>query len=297
MLRTTRFCGPALLIVLSLCVTSVPPTATAMSRKAPSGAEWPISDDAELVTGHASVVGGSLAEGSFFASLASVRDVRDNEIGECTGTVVAPDAVLTAGHCAENIRTNVLNPASGYSVATNSVDLAGATTEISGVSAVVVDPAFMPRRATGDAALLILSTPTTAPPVALASARTPPLHADTVGVIAGWGASFYGQTTLGARLQSANMLVKSGSWCSRHTANFALNSEICAIHPPRHAAGTCNGDSGGPLLVSISGDSGPVEFGLISRGSPVCSTNAPAIFTSARVVSAWVAAVITSISG
>src|ERR1700733_11353277 len=51
---------------------------------------------------HSAIVGGSLAEGSFFASLAFVRDVRGNEVGECAGTVVARDAVLTAGHCAED---------------------------------------------------------------------------------------------------------------------------------------------------------------------------------------------------
>ena len=49
---------------------------------------------------------------------------RGNEGGQCSGTVVAPNLVLTAGHCAEDMQTGVVNEASGYRVTTGNVDWA-----------------------------------------------------------------------------------------------------------------------------------------------------------------------------
>jgi hypothetical protein len=205
MQRASPFGDPALLTVLALCTIGITLAATTLALGVSSHTNPHTYRGHDLVAGHAAVVGGSAAEGPFFASLAFVRDARGDEVGECTGTVVARDAVLTAGHCAESILTGVRNPASGFVVATNSLNLASAATELSNVSSVLVDPAFKPLQGTGDAALLILSTPTTAPPLALASAKAPPLQAGTHGVIAGWGATSYGQVTLGTILQRANM--------------------------------------------------------------------------------------------
>jgi secreted trypsin-like serine protease len=248
----------------------------------------------ESVVAHSAIIGGSFAEGSSFASLAFVRDVRGDEAGECTGTVVAPDAVMTAAHCVENIRTGVLNPAAGYTIATGSVNLTSPTVQLSTVSQVVVDPLFRPLRATGDAALLILSTPTSAPAVVLPIAGSPGIRPGRLGVIAGWGAIFYGQRNLGARLRRADVVVRNASWCTRHARRFAPGSELCTIHPPRAGGGICNGDSGGPLLLNL-GDGNPVDVGIISRGSPTCSIKEPVVLTSTRSVSKWVAATLASL--
>jgi secreted trypsin-like serine protease len=122
--------------------------------------------------------------------MAYVLDFRGNEVGQCSGTVVAPNLILTAGHCAEDMQTGVVNEASGYQVTTGNVDWAAPETEkqVSGVTRVIPCPCFDRHTLVGDAALLQLSTPTTAPAVTLAS-RPPsgtPRVLTRVDVISAW---------------------------------------------------------------------------------------------------------------
>jgi V8-like Glu-specific endopeptidase len=120
---------------------------------------------------HIAVVGGQTAKPGTFPWMAYVVDVRGDDVGQCSGTVVAPNLVLTAGHCAEDLQTGVPNEASGYQVVTGNVDWGAPKTEkqVSGVTRVIICPCFDRRTDVGDVALLQLSTPTTAPVVTLAS--------------------------------------------------------------------------------------------------------------------------------
>src|SRR5580693_2461337 len=72
--------------------------------------------DRQRAAAHAAVIGGTPAASGEFPSLAEVLDVRGREIGQCTGTVIAPTLIMTAGHCAENVRTGVPDKASGFAV-------------------------------------------------------------------------------------------------------------------------------------------------------------------------------------
>src|ERR1700677_1150071 len=78
---------------------------------------------------HAAVIGGQAAAPGTFPWMAYILDLRGDEVGQCSGTVVAPNLVLTAGHCAENMQTGVVNEASGYRVATGNVDWAAPEAE------------------------------------------------------------------------------------------------------------------------------------------------------------------------
>ena len=92
------------------------------------------------------------------------------------GTVVAPNVVLTAGHCALDESTMSLYPPPQYGVVTGSLDWTDAATrQLSPVSRIVVYPGFLKITGSngiysdGDAALLELAVPTTAPAIPLAS--------------------------------------------------------------------------------------------------------------------------------
>ena len=54
---------------------------------------------------HAPIVDGRPAEPGRLPWLAYIEDRRGAGTGQCTGTVVAPNLVLTAGHCAEDVHT------------------------------------------------------------------------------------------------------------------------------------------------------------------------------------------------
>jgi hypothetical protein len=122
---------------------------------------------------------------------------RGEEFGTCSGTVVAPNLILTAGHCAVDLATGVTREAAGYRVITGNVNLLAPERQLSRVSLVLVYPHFTLTGSFdgwGDAALLELSTPTTAPTIPLASsANAKRLRAGTHALIAGWGQAEYGQ--------------------------------------------------------------------------------------------------------
>src|ERR1700691_2230041 len=130
----------------------------------------------------ARIVGGTGAELSQWPLVARVLIDNPNLVNTCTGTGVAPNVVLTAGHCASAPwRFKVITGAT-------SVSSGGQTSK---VSEVVRDPHFIYRAPNGadladyDATLLKLSAPTTAPVVRLATAADASLYrADTRGAVA-----------------------------------------------------------------------------------------------------------------
>ena len=79
---------PAILLLAALAATALAPPATA-------------------------IIGGASAQTGTFPSLAYVVDFQGQLAYQCTGTVIAPSLVLTAGHCAENMQTGApsTNPA------------------------------------------------------------------------------------------------------------------------------------------------------------------------------------------
>jgi hypothetical protein len=236
---------------------------------------------------HVAVIGGHSAEPGTFPWMAYILDFRGNEIGQCSGTVVAPNLVLTAGHCAENMQTGVVNEASGYQVTTGNVDWAAPATErqVSGVTRVIPCPCFDRHTLVGDAALLQLSTPTTVPATTLAP--NPP--GGTAALLAGWGVESYGQAGQVEQLRWAPTVVQSRQSCEREASPFSAAGEVCAIDPPDDRAGPCNGDSGGPLLVAEpSAPGGMVQIGVVSHVYSECATTSPSVFTRVDAISAWI---------
>jgi hypothetical protein len=236
---------------------------------------------------HIAVIGGQPADPGTFPWMAYILDFRGNEVGQCSGTVVAPNLVLTAGHCAENMQTGVVNEASGYRVLTGNVDWAAPETEkqTSGVTRVIVCSCHDRHTAVGDVALLQLSTPTTAPAVTLASHPA----SGTGALLAGWGDTYPKQETLVEQLRWAQTVVQSPESCERGASPFSPASEICTIDPPDHQTGVCSGDSGGPLLVAEpSAPGGMVQIGVASHGYDECATTSPSVFTRVDAISAWV---------
>jgi trypsin len=263
-------------LLASLAV--VAPGALARMPRAPRGA-----------VAHEAIIGGQLAPIGQLASVADIIDARGREAIQCTGTVVAPTLVLTAAHCAVNMRTGVALGASGYRVLTGTVSGSGAEGQVSAVAGVLVYEAFHRRVDNGDAALLVLSTPTMAPPIALATAADGSrASAGAVATVAGWGDARYQQRNLTDRLRSADTVLQAPRWCSRNAPPFFARSEICTIDPPAYATGACHGDSGGPLLAPVGAEGEFVVIGVTVHGYGRCSTRFPTVYTRAALISPWV---------
>jgi hypothetical protein len=235
----------------------------------------------------AAVIGGESAEPGRFPWMALVLDRHGDEVEECSGTVVAPNLVLTAGHCAENMQTGVLDEAAGYEVVTGNVNWNAPSSEkqVSGVTRVIGCSCFDRGTDVGDVALLELSTPTTAPPVTLAAAPRP----GTRAILAGWGRMHFQQRGPAEQLQWAPTVVQPSQLCEQDAPPFSPASQTCVAQTPGHLTGACEGDSGGALLVpSASAVGGMVQIGVVDHGYDECSTSIPSVFARADVIAAWV---------
>jgi secreted trypsin-like serine protease len=246
---------------------------------------------------HAAVVDGSAATAGTWPWLAFVANVQQSTA--CSGTVIAPMVVLTAAHCAEDLSTGAVYPASALRVVTGTVDWSEATAaEVSEVAAVDVDPQFDPSTLDNDVAVLILAAPTSAPAIRLASAADSSLlDAGTAVSVAGWGETYSGETSPPTALYWGASVVQGQAFCVNEEyidgVPFDPNNALCALDAPSLAVATCHGDSGGPL-VAADGSGNPVEIGVTSRGDPLCNPDFPSVFTQASAISAWAESMVAA---
>lgn len=243
--------------------------------------QTPVSPAAQRTRAHAAIAGGQSAITGSFPWLAHIVDYRGNIEGQCTGTVIAPYLVLTAGHCAEDPQTGVERDPRGYAVVTGDVDDTAPDAQVSHVSGVIVYPGY--NGAGADAALLVLSPPTTAPAIPLDREEPP---TETPVKMVGWGKSSESEQSVPSILRWGNATLPGSELCEEKYGRREYNpdTELCVLDPTG-SAGTCEGDSGGPLIEETSG--GPVDLG-VTRGSGACSTTSPSVYARADVIAPWV---------
>ena len=209
----------------------------------------------------------------------------------CTGSVVAPTVILTAAHCVFNKSTGAAIPASAISVSSGSVNRPPSSPPPPvNVTAVRPDPYYNPLTFQADAALLVLSAPTTAPAVALATTASGALYAPGTSVtFAGWGETVADvESSAPTQLQSGTVPILANATCET-SVEFHPGYTLCAAGAGYRPA-TCHGDSGGPLVAQTA--SGAVQIGITSYGSAVGCGIAPDYFTRVSSVQTWIASAI-----
>ncbi|HXR31398.1 MAG TPA: serine protease [Solirubrobacterales bacterium] len=245
---------------------------------------------------HASIVGGTTAttEEWPWATFILALDRKNNGYA-CTGTVVAPTLILTAAHCIQDIVSGRPTPLGRYTVVTGSSDLRDSSVrQLSKVRQAIVYPGFSRFTLHGDAGLLVLETPTSAPTLPLAEPGDAALlGAGLPTYVAGWGQrGAKGKAKQTLILRRAQTFVQRRAYCRNHSRIyypfFNSSSQLCTITAPSFGSGTCHGDSGGPAL-SFRADGTPVQIGITSLGPANCDTRLPDIFTRVDRISPWVA--------
>jgi hypothetical protein len=192
----------------------------------------------------------------------------DQTVGLCSGTLIAPTVVLTAGHCL------AFDPV----VVRVAIFADGVDATILDAARWEVHPEFdIDRLAVADVAALVLATPAVGvAPIPLVATRPRPR---SIGTIIGFGDDAVGGT--GVKRAARVHL----SRCPRVVRRIGiapgqLDGSLC-WRPRRHTQDTCHGDSGGPLLID------GVLAGVTSGGFPECPGTL-SWDTSVVAVRAWI---------
>ena len=215
-------------------------------------------------TAHASVVGGgSVPPGAYPWIVAMSRG--------CGGSLIAPDRILTAGHCVEDLRVENVRLYVGARQRRRG------SLRYDGLPVRAVDVATHPGyRALGgggptnDVALLRLAQPVEGgEPVRLAGPGDAP-PADQPATVLGWGVTTTDlrDPPLAIGLRSGLLRVLSDRSCSRvYGDDGAYRSSVMLCARSRNAfrrpnTSPCVGDSGGPLISEAGLQIGVVSFGI-----------------------------------
>jgi secreted trypsin-like serine protease len=192
------------------------------------------------------IVGGHAAAAGAYPSVAEIH------LGKsflCTGTLIAPTWVMTAGHCGSLTGATGFGSPASWPAPLIDVYLgsnrAGQGT-LAPVSQVIVEPDYLATSGY-DVTLLKLSAPAAQAPTQVAGASEGALWtAGTLETIVGWGTTSEGGDTPDT-LQAANVPVTTDAYCAGAYSDFDATTMVCAGFP-QGGVDTCQGDSGGPLF-------------------------------------------------
>ena len=175
----------------------------------------------------------------------------------CTGTLVSPTFVVTAGHCSTVTAGTPVNVPIGKAgqeveVTLGSVRRDDPNGEKPGVSRVIVHPNYVFTENGGssyDVALLELAKPSAQTPVKIVAKGEEALFAPgTLAQIAGFGVSEENGSAP-ATMQQAEVPIVTDESAKAAYDSFETTTQIGAGFP-QGGIDSCQGDSGGPLLVN-----------------------------------------------
>lgn len=230
------------------------------------------------------IVGGSAAPEGAYPFMAAITDSSGFQF--CGGSVISSGWVLTAAHCVVDDKKKP----SGVKVVTGRTNLGNTSQgQVITASAIHIHPKYDENG--WDAALIRLSTNTTAPAVTLSTSANENLEAaGTVLRVTGWG----DQTgTLGLtatnQMRWVDVKVVSDNECGRTNFGFHGPTGVCAADI---AKDSCQGDSGGPMFHN---GATRIQVGIVSYGVGCGVPGFPGVYS--EVNNADIRSWITSVAG
>ncbi len=231
------------------------------------------------------IVGGEeSAEGAWpWMTAIYYRNCSPEQCQFCGGSLIAPNWVLTAAHCAAAVGNTPID------VFLGGVDLAGQGTQIR-VDQVIVHEDFDPNTLDNDIALLHLSQPAGIKPVVMIESGDPDglTDPDNMAKMLGWGATSEGGPGSQLLMEvEVNILTNAAANQALAPFGSRLTANMLPAGVPGGGKDTCQGDSGGPFLVR-DGSRRWVLAGVTSWGIGCARPNLPGIYARVANYREWI---------
>ncbi len=239
------------------------------------------------------IVGGTLANASDYPWIVGIQtdfvgEVRNGQFvwyrATCTGTVISPTKVLTAGHCATDFTLGDSVVIAGVN---NLTDINANMGYVARVQSTWTHPSFNAAALNDplqnvppidDVSVLTLKQPLPAvyTPVPLAPAGSPTDYDEAPALIVGYGITSNSPTAEAGTLYKATIPIHNTSACNTNIngtpggGGYDNGRMLCAGTlgtPSAPGVDACHGDSGGPILVD------GVEVGITDWGIGDCAVS------------------------
>ncbi|NOT85215.1 MAG: serine protease [Methylococcaceae bacterium] len=219
------------------------------------------TEQARALSQNPKIIGGAVANSNDWPWVTGLVYRSDITVF-CGGSLIAKNWVLTAAHCV-NDKVNALD------VLINRAQLTSTQGERIAVKQIIIHPLFNRKTLQNDIALLKLAGASNSEPIEVINEFS---HQDEAGqnaIALGWGNTSTFKKTFPDELQQVILPIISNAECKKRQTTV-VDSMLCAGFD-EGGKDTCEGDSGGPLIVFDSESQSWQQAGITSFGVSNCA--------------------------